>query len=303
VTPPAEESRPTPRQLVARLLRQRQELGADPLVLEHVKGTEALALARRGPRESPPILQRSRTPSPAPPTASPPSTSRSTPSVITQRSASAEGSVITQGEDPGKGREVREGVADPGVDGALPTDYGELRELCLTCTRCRLAEGRTQVVFSDGNPAARVMVVGEAPGANEDATGLPFVGAAGKFLDLLLASVGLSRADSVYICNVIKCRPPGNRNPRPDEIEACSPYLRAQIRTVQPEAILAVGTFAGQLLTGENAPLGKLRGRVHAYQGTPLVVTYHPAALLRNSGWTRPTWNDLQLLRQIMDEL
>jgi uracil-DNA glycosylase len=269
MTPPTEEARPTRRQLVAQLLRQRQELGADPLVLEHVKGTEALALARRDPGETA-ILQRSLT---------------------------------APGEERGKGREGVAGVADPGVDGPLPTGHDELRELCLGCTRCRLAEGRTQVVFSDGNPAARVMVVGEAPGANEDATGYPFVGAAGKFLDLLLAAVGLSRAESVYICNVIKCRPPGNRNPRPDEIEACSPYLRAQIRTVQPQAILAVGTFAGQLLTGENAPLGKLRGRIHAYQGTPLVVTYHPAALLRNSGWTRPTWNDLQLLRQILDKI
>jgi len=285
---------------MARLLRQRQELGADPVVLENLKGSEALTLARRDPGESVPAPQSIPVPQAPTPTISPTSSSRSTPSVMTQGSASAQGSVIMEGGDLGKGRQ---GVANLGLDGPLPTDHGELRELCLSCTRCRLAEGRTQVVFSDGNPAARVMVVGEAPGANEDATGTPFVGAAGKFLDLLLAAVGLSRADSVYICNVIKCRPPGNRNPRPDEIEACSPYLRAQIRTVQPEAILAVGTFAGQLLTGENAPLGRLRGRVHAYQGTPLVVTYHPAALLRNSGWTRPTWNDLQLLRQILDEL
>jgi len=300
VTLPTEDTRPTPRQLVARLLRQRQELGADPLVLENVKGSEALALARRGPGESTPNLPLAHTLQAPTPKTSPPSTSLPTHSLITQGSAGAQGSTLTRGKDPGKGGED---PADPGVEGPLPTDHRELRELCLDCTRCRLAEGRTQVVFSDGNPAARVMVVGEAPGANEDATGVPFVGAAGKFLDLLLAAVGLSRAESVYICNVIKCRPPGNRNPRPDEIEACSPYLRAQIRTVQPEAILAVGTFAGQLLTGENAPLGKLRGRVHAYQGTPLVVTYHPAALLRNSGWTRPTWNDLQLLRQILDEL
>jgi uracil-DNA glycosylase len=176
----------------------------------------------------------------------------------------------------------------------------ELRGLCQGCVRCGLAETRTQVVFSDGAPEARLMVVGEAPGQNEDETGIPFVGAAGKLLDLLLRSIGLSRADSVYICNVIKCRPPGNRNPRPEEIAECSPYLLRQIDLVRPEAILAVGTFAGRLLTGEDAALGALRGRVYRYRDTPLVVTYHPAALLRNSGWTRATWEDLQLLRAVM---
>ena len=145
------------------------------------------------------------------------------------------------------------------------------------------------------------MVVGEAPGANEDRTGLPFVGQAGKLLDLMLASVGLSRQDTVYIGNVLKCRPPGNRNPLPDEIDACAPILRRQIELVSPEVLLAVGSFAAQWLTGTQKALGKLRGSVYAYQGVPLVVTYHPAALLRNPGWSRATWDDLQLLRQVMD--
>jgi DNA polymerase len=157
------------------------------------------------------------------------------------------------------------------------------------------------VVFSDGAVPARLVVVGEAPGANEDATGLPFVGAAGQFLDLLLACVDLSRRESVYICNVLKCRPPGNRNPLPGEIEACSPYLKKQLELVAPQALLAVGTFSAQLLTGEQKSIGRLRGSVHSYEGVPLVVTYHPAALLRNSGWTRSFWDDLQLLRQVMD--
>jgi uracil-DNA glycosylase family 4 len=156
-------------------------------------------------------------------------------------------------------------------------------------------------VFSDGAVDARLVVVGEAPGANEDATGLPFVGAAGQYLDLLLASVDLSRRESVYICNVLKCRPPGNRNPLPDEIEACSPWLRRQLELIAPRALLAVGTFAAQALTGEQKPLGRLRGEVHGYQGIPLVVTYHPAALLRNPAWTRAFWDDLQLLRTVMD--
>ena len=186
----------------------------------------------------------------------------------------------------------------PATDGL---DYDALRDLAMGCTRCGLAETRSHVVFSDGNPNARLVVVGEAPGANEDATGLPFVGAAGKLLDLMLASIDLSRKDSVYICNVLKCRPPGNRNPEPAEIRTCSPFLHRQLALVQPRALLAVGSFAAQVLTGRDSALGKLRGQVYSYEGIPLVVTYHPAALLRNSGWARPTWDDLQLLRQIMD--
>lgn len=197
---------------------------------------------------------------------------------------------------------ARSETGPAGTDEALPDTYDALREVALRCTRCRLSETRTQVVFSDGNPRARLVVVGEAPGANEDRTGLPFVGQAGKLLDLLLASVGLSRKENVYICNVLKCRPPGNRNPNPDEIALCSPYLRRQIALVSPAAILAVGTFAAQLLTGSNRPLGKLRGEVYSYEGVPLVVSYHPAALLRNAGWTRATWDDLQLLRQVLDD-
>jgi DNA polymerase len=180
-------------------------------------------------------------------------------------------------------------------------DYPGLKEVALGCTRCGLSETRTQVVFSDGNPEARLVVVGEAPGANEDRTGLPFVGQAGKLLDLMLASVDLSRETSVYICNVLKCRPPGNRNPQAHEIRACSPFLHRQLELVRPQALLAVGTFAAQLLTSVEAPLGTIRGSVHSYQGIPLVVTYHPAALLRNPGWVRAAWDDLQLLRQVMD--
>jgi DNA polymerase len=145
------------------------------------------------------------------------------------------------------------------------------------------------------------MVVGEAPGAHEDKTGLAFVGPAGKLLDLLLAAVDLSRESSAYICNVLKCRPPGNRNPLPEEIQSCTPFLRRQIELISPEAILAVGTFSAQFLIGKALPLGRLRGEVYSYQGVPLVVTYHPAALLRNPGWTPATWDDFQLLRQIMD--
>lgn len=181
------------------------------------------------------------------------------------------------------------------------SDLDGLREEALSCQKCALAGTRTNVVFSDGNPRARLMVVGEAPGVQEDKTGKAFVGPAGKLLDLLLASIDLSRSTSVFICNVLKCRPPGNRNPLPGEIQACTPFLRRQIELISPRAILAVGTFAGQFLTKRESPLGKLRGELFSYQGVPVVVTYHPAALLRNSGWTRATWDDLQLLRQVMD--
>ena len=183
----------------------------------------------------------------------------------------------------------------------VTSSYDGVREEALVCQKCALSRTRRNVVFSDGHPKARVMVVGEAPGAQEDATGLAFVGPAGKLLDLLLASVDLARESSAYICNVLKCRPPGNRNPLPDEIRECTPYLRRQIELIAPEVILAVGTFSGQFLTGKALPLGRLRGEVYSYQGVPVVVTYHPAALLRNSGWTQATWDDLQLLRQVMD--
>jgi len=175
-----------------------------------------------------------------------------------------------------------------------------LREVAEACTRCGLHATREKVVFADGTADAKVLCVGEAPGANEDRTGLPFVGRAGKLLDRLLLSVGFPRAE-VFICNVLKCRPPGNRNPLPEEIEACSPFMLRQVELVRPTVIVALGTFAAQTLLGTRDSLRHLRGRTHLYEGFPLVVTYHPAALLRNPGWTRSTWLDLQLARRIAD--
>lgn len=175
-----------------------------------------------------------------------------------------------------------------------------LREVALGCPRCRLSETRTHVVFGEGNPHAEVVVVGEAPGADEDRTGRPFVGRAGKLLDLLLQSAGFPR-EAVYICNVLKCRPPGNRNPEPEEIAACSPYLMRQLELTAPRAILAVGTFPAQTLLRSTTPIGRLRGAVHQMDGVAVVPTYHPAALLRNPGWIRPVWEDLQRLRSVLD--
>ena len=169
-----------------------------------------------------------------------------------------------------------------------------------SCTRCPLYSTATNPVPGEGNPNADFMCVGEAPGATEDQTGRPFVGAAGQLLTKILAAIDFKRED-VYICNVLKHRPPGNRNPLPDEVKACSPYLIRQIELIRPKVILALGTFAAQTLLNTTLSIGKLRGQVHRYYGVPLVVTYHPAALLRNPGWKRPTWEDVQLARRILD--
>ena len=169
-----------------------------------------------------------------------------------------------------------------------------------SCTRCPLYKTANKGVPGAGNAKAKLVVVGEAPGANEDETGLPFVGAAGNLLTKILAAVELTR-EEVFISNVVKHRPPGNRNPTPEEIAACSPYLVRQLQLIKPKVILALGTFAAQTLLETKTPIGKLRGEVHRYHGIPVVVTYHPAALLRNPSWKRPTWEDVKLARRILD--
>lgn len=169
-----------------------------------------------------------------------------------------------------------------------------------SCKRCPLYSTALNPVPGTGNASAGLMIVGEAPGATEDEQGLPFVGAAGQLLTKILAAVDLKRED-VFICNVLKHRPPGNRNPMPDEVTACSPYLFRQFELIRPRAILALGTFAAQTLLQTKLAIGKLRGQVHRFHGVPLIVTYHPAALLRNPSWKRPTWEDVQLVRRILD--
>jgi DNA polymerase len=168
------------------------------------------------------------------------------------------------------------------------------------CTRCPLYKTATRGVPGEGDPNAKLVCVGEAPGANEDETGRPFVGQAGQLLTKILLAVDLKRED-VFITNVVKHRPPGNRNPAPNEIEACSPYLVRQLELIKPKVIVAFGTFAAQTLLNTKTPIGKLRGEVHRYHGIPLIVTYHPAALLRNPSWKRPTWEDVKLARRILD--
>ena len=168
------------------------------------------------------------------------------------------------------------------------------------CTRCPLYETATHAVPGEGDPGAKLVCVGEAPGAKEDETGRPFVGQAGQLLTKILGAIDLTR-EQVFICNVLKHRPPGNRNPRPEEVEACSPYLIRQLELIKPKVIVAFGTFAAQTLLQTKTPLGQLRGLVHRYHGIPLIVTYHPAALLRNPAWKRPTWEDVKLARRILD--
>jgi len=176
----------------------------------------------------------------------------------------------------------------------------ELAGVVRGCTRCPLYATATNPVPGEGSATAELVCVGEAPGANEDATGRPFVGQSGELLTRILAAISLRRED-VFICNVLKHRPPGNRNPLPDEVVACSPYLVQQLALIRPKVIVAFGTFAAQTLLATKLPIGKLRGSIHRYHGVPLIVTYHPAALLRNPAWKRPTWEDVQLARRILD--
>ena len=198
--------------------------------------------------------------------------------------------------------------AQPLPEGIAQMDWDQLQASVAQCRACGLCEGRKNTVFGVGDRRARWMVIGEAPGENEDLQGEPFVGQAGKLLDNMLAAIGLSRQAEgaalhegragVYIANTLKCRPPGNRNPEPHELQTCTPYLMRQLALVQPGMVLAMGRFAVQSLLNTSEPIGKLRGRVHQVQGVPVVVTYHPAYLLRNPADKAKAWADLCLALQ-----
>jgi uracil-DNA glycosylase len=179
---------------------------------------------------------------------------------------------------------------------------GILNEQICECRKCPLGETRTRFVFGVGNPSADLVVIGEAPGAEEDRQGEPFVGRAGQLLNQILQAVKFNRED-VFICNILKCRPPNNRDPQSSEVEQCEPYLRRQLELLSPKIILALGRIAGQTLLKTNDSLAVLRSRMHTYQGIPLMVTYHPAALLRNPQWKKPTWDDVQKLRALYDDV
>jgi uracil-DNA glycosylase len=187
-------------------------------------------------------------------------------------------------------------VAEPSPAIAVSTDWTGLRTAVKDCQRCKLCATRTNTVFGVGPENAPLMVVGEGPGADEDASGEPFVGRAGKLLDEMLAAIGRSRRDNTFIANVVKCRPPGNRDPEADEVDACRPYLEQQIRLVKPKLIVALGRIAAQRLLATDQPLSKLRGPMHSYgaEQTPLFITYHPAYLLRSPREKAKSWDDLK---------
>jgi DNA polymerase len=198
-------------------------------------------------------------------------------------------------------------IVDPPAQNASNQPIGKVglhvvRDDLGDCTRCKLAPKRTNIVFGVGNPDAPLVFVGEAPGADEDRTGEPFVGAAGQLLTKMIEAMGLSR-DEVYIANILKCRPPGNRNPEPDEIAACEPFLKRQLAAIRPRMIVALGKFAAQCLLRSDAPISKLRGAFGQYEGIPLMPTYHPAFLLRTPSAKRDVWSDLQLVMAELDRL
>lgn len=292
------------RELLLRYLLQLEEAGETEIFLDTLDAATVYSLLGPGATASP-------RPS-APASQSPGESASRSPGGILQALAEHAPGVLGEG----KGRRAGVGAAPTGSTPQLtppadspvtPTSGGRdpdalriLSEEVAGCTACALHLGRQNVVFGEGNPAAEVVVVGEAPGSAEDRTGRPFVGPAGQLLDLLLLTAGFER-EEVYICNVIKCRPPGNRDPEPAEVEACSAHLGRQLDAIRPTVLLAVGRFAAQTLLGSTENIGALRGAVHDYRGTPLVVTYHPAFLLRSPQWTRAAWEDLQRLREVLE--
>lgn len=186
-------------------------------------------------------------------------------------------------------------------DLTFPADLDSFHQQIHKCQNCQLGQSRTKFVFGVGDPNASLVLVGEAPGEQEDLKGEPFVGRAGQLLDKILAAIDRSREKDVYICNVLKCRPPQNRDPRSDEVEQCEPYLIHQINLIQPKLIVALGRVAGKTLLNVDNSLKSMRGILHNYHNTPLIVTYHPAALLRNPNWKPETWKDFKWIRSMID--
>jgi DNA polymerase len=202
---------------------------------------------------------------------------------------------------PSAGRAV---VADPERDARIAAlDWTGLRDAVARCDACVLCRTRKNTVFGVGDERAQIMIVGEAPGAEEDARGEPFVGQAGRLLDSMLAAVDMTRESGVFIANVLKCRPPGNRNPEPLEVARCSPHLLRQIALVQPRLVVAMGRFAAQTLLGTEASIASMRGKLHRYGGVPLIVTYHPAYLLRNLPDKAKAWEDLLFIRRTLAQV
>lgn len=213
----------------------------------------------------------------------------------------AEAPAVVQIETPADKDPLAADIPDvASISEVASLDWTVLKERVRACEACKLRAGCTQTVFGVGDEHADWLFVGEGPGADEDAQGEPFVGQAGKLLDNMLFSIGLKRGNNVYIANVVKCRPPNNRNPEADEIASCMPYLQRQIELIKPKLIIALGKTAATSLLGRDATLGSLRGSVHDYHGTPLIITYHPAYLLRSPAEKAKAWQDLKSAVSLM---
>lgn len=278
-----------PDDLRRRYLQQQVEMGGSDLILPAgMDRATPLGTASRTP-------QKSDAPVPTPTPASSPPPTGSIGSASPEEKWRVDAPAI-----PGPGRTVI--VAPELLTSPRATfpDLGALADAVRQCDACPLCRERANAVPGEGNPEARLMLVGEGPGATEDETGRPFVGRAGELLRGILGAIGLTR-EEVFIANVVKCRPPKNRKPLPDEMAACFPYLHRQITLVKPRVLLALGGTAAEALLDVRSSLGKLRGAVHRYDGIPLIVTYHPAALLRNPQWKKPTWDDVRIARQLLD--
>jgi uracil-DNA glycosylase len=256
------------RELAREFLEQQRALGGDPVILPEPPGSGILDAGSLAPQPPAPTHPTSRTPSPDLP---PPGLSFDPPG----------GDLFSN--DPVPQAASLEAIA----------------QLVAGCTKCRLCDGRRHTVPGEGPADARLVVVGEGPGRVEDETGRPFVGPAGELLTKILGAIELPR-ERVFICNVVKCRPPENRLPQFDEIAACVPYLFRQIEIVKPKVILAMGGTAAQTMLNTKQSLGALRNHVHRFRGIPVIVTYHPAALLRNPNWKKPTWDDVRIARRLI---
>lgn len=268
-----------PRRLMARYLEQRSRLGDDLWIGQPPRGPGQASQPAADPPEAP----AARAADKAPRRRHGPKWQQDAPAI------------------PPKGIMVAAPSSDLFSDDPLRSlGIEELATVVRECTACRLCEKRAHAVPGEGPGDARLVVVGEGPGAKEDETGRPFVGRAGELLTEILAAIELPR-EQVFICNVVKCRPPDNRKPQQDEIDACVPYLHRQIEVIEPAVILAMGGTAAETLLGTRQSLGALRDKVHEFRGTPLVVTYHPAALLRNPHWKKPTWDDVRIARQLLE--
>ena len=286
-------------ELLRRYLEQRREMGERELVLDDLTVEQVMQLIGAARADAPARAAADWREALAAAGENAPTGKPAVPAARVSGSPASAPAVAAEAITPGiiVGGDPRELFGGGAMEAASLDD---IASLVAACTACVLYKAAKNPVPGDGRAGAELMCIGEGPGASEDETGHPFVGQAGQLLTKILEAIQLAR-DDVYIANVVKHRPPGNRTPAPDEVKACMPFLVRQIELVKPRVILALGLSAAQALLTTKDSLGKLRGREHRYHGIPVIVTYHPAALLRNPAWKRPTWEDVQLARRILD--